>query len=316
MFSYSSETLPGPNFNMLYRLLLLACTVAIFSGCSSFVKNPQTVAATKSGYTYIPLDSFAVDLTDESKQVVDTATDASDKRKILELLPDNNVRVSVEQFDAKGGITYGIATSTAKGSTYKVTVDYINVDTVNLQLYIAKKARNHKTGIYEFVGLNEPNTGKYTFFSEYYLTERDAPTGDDGDNYVKVNIPIYVGIGLRVAADVESIRSNVKITSLPAISAAAEAGRVNGTLTIQTLGINGKLVSAALPLQSELNTTTAQNAVSSIGAIKALLYDENTVVRPRVVGIYLPLPGGKPLVNAIVSAISSKPVPWEPKPIN
>ena len=90
----------------------------------------------------------------------------------------------------------------------------------------------------------------------------------------------------------------------------AEANNLRGSLTVQTLGVNGQAISAALPIQSELNRTTAQNAIVAVGSIKALLYENGTVVNPRVVGMYLPFPGGKPLVNAIISELSKKRVVW------
>src|SRR5690606_1644099 len=43
---------------------------------------------------------------------------------------------------------------------------------------------------------------------------------------------------------------------------------------------------------SELDLTTTQNAILSLGAIKALLPDEKMRITPRVIGIYNPVGGG------------------------
>lgn len=131
------------------------------------------------------------------------------------------------------------------------------------------------------------------------------------DEYVEYNIPIYVGVGLRVTANVDITAANANISGLGVIGAEAEANSLKGSLIVQTLGINGQSIAAALPIQSELNRTTAQNAIVAVGSIKALLYDDNITTSPRVVGMYLPFPGGKPLVNRIISELSKGKVKWK-----
>lgn len=125
------------------------------------------------------------------------------------------------------------------------------------------------------------------------------------------NIPVYVGVGLRVSASVYVTSASANISGIGIIGAEAEADRLKDSLVVQTLGVNGKSVAAALPIQSELNRTTAQSAIVSVGSIKALLYADETVTSPRVVGLYLPFPGGKPLVNALISELSSQRVTWK-----
>jgi hypothetical protein len=88
------------------------------------------------------------------------------------------------------------------------------------------------------------------------------------------------------------------------IGAEAEAERLRGSLVVQTLGVNGKAIASALPIQSELNRTTAQNAIVAVASVKALLHADETIVAPRIVGLYLPFPGGRPLVNALISELS------------
>lgn len=104
--------------------------------------------------------------------------------------------------------------------------------------------------------------------------------------------------------------ANANISGIGVIGAEAEADRLKGSLVVQTLGVNGKSVAAALPIQSELNRTTAQNAIVAVGSIKALLYSPETITSPRVVGLYLPFPGGKALVNALISELSKERVEW------
>lgn len=129
--------------------------------------------------------------------------------------------------------------------------------------------------------------------------------------YLLYTIPVYVGVGLRVTADVSDIKGSANLTGLSVIGMEAEAKNIRGSLVVQTLGVNGKSISAALPINNDLNLTTTQNAVSAIGAIKALLYEDETEIKVRVVGLYLPFPGGEALVNAIISEMAQEPITWK-----
>ena len=121
---------------------------------------------------------------------------------------------------------------------------------------------------------------------------------------------------MRMTADVTVNRGTVNLASLGAIGAAAEANEVTGTLVVQTLGLNGKQVSANLPLPSALNQTTIENAIQSLGAIKAIAFNndiEDVQTRPRIVGIYIPVnDGSEAFINAVVSELASEPeLIWE-----
>ena len=277
---------------------------------------PQTIAARESGYTYIPVDPFPVPMRPDSVSC-DLRTAETDEewearmkeieyRPLLESLPDNAVRMSIEQFDRSGNVNYGPAGLGAKDESYKVTVDYVNSDTTSFRALVAKRAVNKISGEDEFVDLLSPlDEEKHDAHSVRYDVKADwyEKPEEEGD-YYEYNIPVYVGVGLRVTANIDVLGATANISGLGAIGAEAEANNVKGSLIVQTLGINGKSIAAALPIQSELNRTTAQNAIVAVGSIKALLYDEKTATTPRVVGIYLPFPGGKSLVNAIISEMS------------
>ena len=286
----------------------------------------------------------------------ETAKDAQEdfKQRLHSLLPDNAVRMMLEKYDTKGSVSFGPSNLGAGKGSYKVTVDYINADTVSMKFYFKKTytpviVESPEDGESEYANYDE----KISLTSNIKLSEREresieylvvrAPVEErkndgtktlitfggfkDPDQYSTVtevdeyfisqgyeqySIPIYVGIGLRVSADINVVEGNVNISGIGAIGAEAETGNLKGSLVVQTLGINGKSISAALPIQSELNRTTAQNAIVAVGSIKALLYEKDTVVRPRVVGIYVPFRADIDLVNKIVSEMSKDPVIWKP----
>lgn len=301
----------GVNMRLTTYASLILC--AALAGCSA-LPDTQTQGEQTSGFTYIPLDPFSISTVPGDSCIADkNNTELSDKsekyRPLLESFPDNAVRVSIQTVDSKGNVTYGMAKVGASTANHTVTVDYINADSTNLPLWIKKEMEVYLgAGAREVVSLNYRNGGKYKYGSEIFTVSREKP--EDYKDYTEYHIPIYVGVGLRVTANIDQVTGNANISGLGVIGAEAEANRIRGTLVVQSLGINGKSVAAALPIQSELNRTTAQNAVVAVGAIKALLYEQETVKSPRVVGLYLPFPGGKPLVNAIVSELSRQRIPW------
>jgi hypothetical protein len=299
------------------KLFTIGILAALLCACTGILKNQsqkaQSQGEVQSGYTYVPIDPFPV------APVYDrlSCLDPSSHSDFLDLLPDNAVRTLVEEIDLSGTVKFGPSKIAAKDNTYRVTVDYINADTVNVQFWINKVMRilgdpnngSEYTDLYAPPPSNVvPGTESYTIYTE----KPDEQVISD-KNLQPINIPIYVGIGLRVTANVQAIGGNANISGIGVIGAEADANLVRGTLVVQTLGVNGKSIAAALPIQSELNTTTAQNAVVAVGSIKALLYSSETITAPRIVGLYLPFPGGQTLVNALVSAISKNETQWHPE---
>lgn len=277
------------------------------SGCASRVASmPGAGRPVQSGFAYVPLDPLPVrvlqagDSRDEGA-LGGMSRQSLESGRILHLLPDNAVRVSVEYFDADGEVQYGPVGVGLRGHSYRITADYINADTANypIRVIVNENWREGQKGtryqVYAVVG--SPNAEQ---------------EGDQKDRGYVYNIPVYVGIGLRVTADIRVLESGVVISGLGALGAQAAANELTGTLSVQTLGVNGRSISAALPIQSELNRTTAQNAIIAIGAVKALLYEEETLVTPRVVGMYLPMDADQELVNKIISLMSREDVPWRP----
>jgi hypothetical protein len=308
------------------KLAIVAAAVLCISGCATMfsmepLRTSQTSGEMESGYTYVPIDPFAV-------QTVPGAGcpgggSASGyveipQGQLLDALPDNAVRMLVERFDLKGNISYGASKTGMKGEFYRVTIDYINAETINVTMKIAKFMRPKATGNegkdkieYKQVDLFSTPGPEFEPGSEVYSVSRVVVGEENKIEYEPFNIPVYVGIGLRISANVYVVGASANISGIGIIGAEAEAERVKGSLVVQTLGVNGKSITAALPIQSELNRTTAQNAIVAIGSIKALLYADETVKSPRLVGLYLPFPGGKRLVNALISELSKKPVKWE-----
>lgn len=308
---------------------IAAISIALtLSGCFNGLQRPRSAGEIESGYTYIPIDPINVvsrpnvyDRSDcEYIAVTDPYSNKPDKmvvfRNLLESLPDNAVRVAIQQVMTKGEISFGPVGLGAKNETYRVTVDFINADTISIRTFIGRfgsrlDAPDDPTRIplsltNPIPDYIDPNTVTYEVRRPEQFSRDAVPLG-----YTEYNLPVYVGVGLRVIADVTVIGGKANISGLGAIGIQVERNNVSGTLVTQTLGISGKAVTAALPIQSELNQTTIQNAIVAVGSIKAQLYSPETIASPRVVGVYLPLPANRALVNGIVSSLVRDPIYWE-----
>jgi len=328
----------------LIPVVLIGIAV-VFTGCKTALPSAQSNGEQESGFTYVPLDPFAVEIIPPTQASGQTAQDSVtngmtssfasvSNTNILQSLPDNAVRIATEQFDANGNVSYGPASASVGGSSYKITVDFISSDTVNLKVYVEAIAHYTTNGVDSYTQWTDPSTtppklnppmGYYVTYNVVRIPDKLASSDDlvlkqyiDPVNYTNLNgsfynIPIYIGIGLRVTADITTFQSGLNISGLGAIGSSAGVTNLTGTLVVQTLGVNGKSISAALPIQSELNQSTAQNAIVAVGAIKALLYEPDTVITPRVVGMYFPFSGSKSLVNAIITQISQGGVEWSMK---
>lgn len=219
----------------------------------------------------------------------------------MDALPDNAVRIAIQSVSGKAGLTLGPAVIGTSGSQYRVVLDYGNVDTANMRFVLRGDG-----DLLTRIGQKEPDLAGVSL----QRVPDNAAVPFDAEVIV---VPVYVGVGLRLTALVDVKKGSINLASLGAIAAAAEADQVAGTLTVQTLGVSGPQVSSTLPLPSELNSTTVQNAIQSLGAIKAIIYDKDTSVTPRVTGIYNPLPSSDPrLINAMVSQLAAEPIDWKP----
>ena len=249
------------------------------------------------------------------------------QKSVLESLPDNAVRVAIGKFDASGQLSFGPLQVGTKGENYQVILDYINVDTTPIFVQIGYVSSE-----------GDPRADSAKLFRSIW--DEDAPTNarivvrrlPDRENELLdltagfepakssprhdvmsdvFVVPVYVGVGLRLTATVSVIEGSVNLSSLGALAAEAQAGRVSGSLVVQTLGISGEQVAASLPLPSALDSTTVQNAIMALGSIKAIMYKDGAQITPRVIGLYNPIGiGGQALINALISEIAGLPIQW------
>ena len=178
------------------RILASVLLASLASGCAMVPKmvSPSEEA---SGYTYIPIDPFPVTAELGPNCVAAAGAPTPEYAKLPIGLPDNAIRMLIEEFDGKGNVTYGTSKVNAENKQYRVTTDFISADTVNFPVVITKFAQNKLTNQLEVVPFSHvPDPTTYWNQTESYEVQRSGASGTLPHKYSQIfNIPVYVGIG-------------------------------------------------------------------------------------------------------------------------
>ena len=279
------------------RSFIIAALASVgLTGCSGFLDPPRTIGDVNAGYRYVAIDPLPINFTNDFSKCssIGGATPG-----LIDALHDLTARVSTQQISGEGSLSAPVIKAGASGSTYQVTQDFIAYDQTPLRFEVPAHLADSRYSAADVASGPQLRL----------LREEESARGS---NRV-LTIPVYVGLGLRLTANVTVRKGNVNLADLGALSAAAKAEQIRGSLVAQTLGMSGPKVASLLPLPGELNPTTIQNATVAIGSIKALLDDPSTRRWPRVVGIHYPFERVSPaMTNAIVSALAAKRIEWKP----
>ncbi|MEW7291053.1 hypothetical protein [Aquimarina sp. 2304DJ70-9] len=262
------------------KAILLLMTIVLAS-CKSSQQLPDTLGDQKNAvsFGYQPIDPLPVDLYIGSEDKLKAfERDNVTNKKIMSTLPDETMRLAIGKIDSKGNTSFASAKIGYAGSSYIVILDYIKFDTKSLSLEVAKDSLDN-------------------------IIDFRIPLKYDESNFV---VPVYVGVGLRFTATIQVNEGSVDLGNLFALGLAAESKKVTGTLLIQTLGVSGKDISSLIPMPSQINTTTIQNAIMSLSSIKAKMYEDDSELNPRIVGFYNNIGGGQNTAQKLISSVMSQ----------
>ncbi|EGN75560.1 hypothetical protein A28LD_1173 [Idiomarina sp. A28L] len=254
--------------------LVLVFVVGVLTGCSS-VSFPIDDATGQNNFGYHPLDPLPVHV-------------GIPQGEVLNALSDETMRLAIGTFTQEGGLSFGPAKLGVQGNNYVVILDYIKFSTDSLPVLVS----------------SSPVDGK-----------RVATLVSEGNEELATNVvPVYIGVGLRLTANIYVKKGELDLSSLFALGVAARAEQVSGTLIIQTLGVSGQEISSLIPMPSEISESSIQNAMLALASIKVKMYDENTQITPRVVGVYNNLGGGQTTINGFISSLLQRPIVFPRQP--
>lgn len=107
---------------------------------------------------------------------------------------------------------------------------------------------------------------------------------EDGKNIGRLR----TGVGLRLVADINTLKTGVDLGGLLKIGLAASREELTGSLEVQAIGVTSNEIDALLPgMLPTINEESIQRALEAMAAVKAKLREEDTVVKPRHIAIEL-----------------------------
>jgi len=290
--------------------LLPACGVSLSGnkgmGLSGLPRTPGELA---TNYGYVPLDGLAVETVPAAGSCKEAATGAKPQFKsVLQSLPDISVRLAISSRTQNGNLGFGPVTFTEKGGTYRAVLDYVNADVVPMTFAITAFDGVGWRPLANAVAMSKPILG-------YQAKWQDDAVQDNASSGTIVTFPVYVGVGMRLTADITALEGKIELTSLAGIGAAAQAKAVSGIVTVQTIGVNTQLIGTALPLPSKLDDTTMENSIMSLATGRMAMYTADAEKQElgmavRVVGLYTPVGSDPTLINAIYGELSRRRPKW------
>lgn len=307
------------------KKLIVIGIVILILGCGALKKNSQLEELNKNANRvttvmkgYQPIDPIQLTVKKEN----DTLT----FEDIISEFPNEATRVAVGKINQSGSLTFGPFNVASNGESYSVIIDYIKFITTAIparysENHTTKKYADYANNNYNFLGekldsqeIPENLKSKNVLLSEQILStnygsvnEFNAELQSQSENLRldksqkhNIKIPVYVGIGLRIQANVTVLKDSVNLGSLYGLGIAASQNKLSGTLIIQSLGISGENVSPIIPIPDRINESTIQTAMQSLATIKSKIYDKKTKIKPQVVAFGLPysIIGAKDLIES------------------
>ncbi len=235
-----------------------------------------------------------------------------DPADVMDALPDQTIRMAVRNLSGKGSGGFGPVGLSGSGGSYQVVMDSIIADTTNVRVGIQIESDGKLQSVFSLPEKIPAGT-KIIVVRLSDIPPAPPLRPDLPDKFEEIYIPVYVGVGLRLTANVFTSKSGINLANLPAIAVSVDSEQSGGSIAMQTLGVYNQQVASTFAIPSELSTASVQNALVGMGAVKAIVYDRDTGTRPRLTGIYNPLPTSDPrLINKIYTALASRPIPWAP----
>lgn len=302
-------------FAIFISLNLVGCwstennTVSEPSKSDSKPAEPETLAEKKANYTYIPLNPIP-----SSWEESESCRDAGERLPLVEALPDQTVRMSVKKISSNGEFSFTGFKSAGVDDRFEVTLDYIMSDTVSLDLLVAKYLTGNAISSSDerdrIVNIKDSLSPEQHFIYTFKPFDKDNYKLDLINGWDKITIPVYVGVGVRMTAEITILNASAELGGIFSLAATANRNKISGTLALQTIGATSEKITATLPVPNEINEATLTNALISMGAIKSMLHEPETKTSPRVVGFYNPFGGGAAFVNTIIQALSDERITW------
>ena len=162
----------------------------------------------------------------------------------------------------------------------KEALDYL----VNARAHVSVSKIESGFNISYLAGSIARTKGHYRVYMDYtkYVTEDVNDADPSGSKNMKDNVQYRIGVGLRIAARVETKKKNVDLGGLFKIGFAAGRNDLTGSLQVEVIGVTSAEIDSLVPgLLGTIDEGAIQNIMESMAAIKAKFRDPDTIVKPH-----------------------------------
>ncbi|MCQ6958583.1 hypothetical protein [Mucilaginibacter aquariorum] len=248
--------------------------------------NKNANEKTLSMIGYQPIDPIQVSHVNNSKDTISL-------NSLLSNFPNEATRIAVGEITQNGSTSFGPFSIARTGRSYSVILDYIKYTTNSLSVTYSEARQPRKIGDSTYLRLEQrlqTAYGAVSGISNELIGKYNNGKHVDTTEFknVKIKLPVYIGVGLRIQASITVLGDSVNLSSLYSIGAAASQHKLSGTLIIQTLGISGEDISPLMPLPDQINESTIQAAMQSLATIKSKIYNKDRIIiSPQVVAFKL-----------------------------
>ena len=154
----------------------------------------------------------------------------------------------------------------------------------NIDFYIRKIGAEGKVmyGISAVTGA----PGTYEIIYDITKSTTVPVTGSGSPASTTPSSFIKVGVGIRIKAVVTTSKSNIEISNLNHLALAEANGDLRGGLSFLLFGLVGEEVINMAPNSTAMiNITSIDSFMQSIAILKSRLYDDKTVLVPRIFSV-------------------------------
>ncbi len=116
----------------------------------------------------------------------------------------------------------------------------------------------------------------------YDFSQSQTLLGDDLTSYES----ILVGVSIRMVAKIKTRKAGINISS--PFGLVANTGKIEGSLEVRVSGAASQKINDIIPTTSDLSASSIATALQSVATIKSHIYDNETVITPKILAYSLP----------------------------
>jgi hypothetical protein len=124
--------------------------------------------------------------------------------------------------------------------------------------------------------------GNYVVIMDYTKYRQESVTDEDSKRELGLG---RIGVGLRMTAQVHTLKANIDLGSIFALGVAAATNKLTGSLAVHIIGITTTDVDNLTVTNAKIDETSIQKTLEGMAAIKAKIADSTTTLTPQILWV-------------------------------